>query len=242
MFLNDARSILSSLDQAVRVAKEAGSDTGVSLRLRITRDIVTIRLMNALKRFQGISSQGQAIISDTARPHHQWMLDNGLLDLTLLPATMTADIEHTENLWEEDIHLVLPATHPLAMETFIDIRQLANVPVILGSSDDAGGVGHALLNAGRIAGLTINVTSQAFFLETRLMLVAAGLGITALPAFSPALATTPGIVGRPLSPPLKMTIVAVWPASGLTPAAQRFLTIARSFKKTETGNALIEPF
>lgn len=169
------------------------------------------------------------------------MLDNGLLDLALLPSTLTADVEHAEILWDEDVHLVLPTTHPLVADAIIDIRRLANVPLILDSSNDDDGIGHALLNASRIAGLTIGITSPVFFLETRLMLVAAGFGITALPALSSALAATPGIVGRPLSPPLKVTTVAAWPTSGLTPAAQRFLTIARSFKEIGTDDASSNP-
>ncbi len=241
MFLNEARNILSSLDQAVQLAQQAGSNTEFSLRLGITRDMVTTRLTDVLTCFQSIPSHGQTTVSDTLRPHHQWMLDNDLLDLALLPAMITADVEHTESLWEEDIHLVLPITHPLAMDAFIDIRQLVNIPLILDSSDDADGISRALLNAGQIGGLTIDVTSQASFLETRLMLVAAGFGVTALPASSSALAATPSIVGRPLSPPLRMDIVAVWPTSGLTPAAQRFLTIARSFKDGGSMMTLTNP-
>lgn len=240
MFLKEARRILSSLDQAVQLAQQAGSGIDVSLRLGITRDIVTTRLTDVLTRFQSLPSHGQATVRDTARPDHRWMLDNGLLDLALLPAAMMAEVEHTEILWDEDIHLILPATHFLVMAPFIDIRQLVNVPLIL-DSNNAGGVDHALLNASRIAGVTINVTSEALFLETRLMLVAAGFGISALPASSLALVATPGIVGRPLSPPLSMPIAAAWPASGLTPAAQHFLAIARSIKETGTGNASSNP-
>lgn len=241
MFLNEAQNILSSLDRAVQIARQAGDGTAIPLRLGITCDIVTTRLTDALSRFRKISTSGQATVSDAPRPRHQWMLDNGLLDLALLPSTLTADVEHAEILWDEDVHLVLPTTHPLVADAIIDIRRLANVPLILDSSNDDDGIGHALLNASRIAGLTIGITSPVFFLETRLMLVAAGFGITALPALSSALAATPGIVGRPLSPPLKVTTVAAWPTSGLTPAAQRFLTIARSFKEIGTDDASSNP-
>ncbi|GLR77799.1 hypothetical protein GCM10007856_04670 [Azospirillum oryzae] len=210
----------------------------VSLRLGITRDIVTTRLTNVLSRFQSISFHGRAIVNDTLRSNYRWQLDNGLLDLVLLPTTMTADIKHAEKLWEDDIHLVLPVTHPLVTASMINVNQLVGVSLILNRGNDNSAIDDALLAAGRLAGLTIDVTSQASFLETRLMLVAAGLGITALPALSSALAATPGIVGRPLSPPLKVTTVAMWPVSGPTPAAQRFLTIARSLKETDTEDGL----
>lgn len=170
-----------------------------------------------------------------------WKLDNGLLDLALLAETIDTYIDHTEELWQENVLIALPENHLLAERSSLDLKHLIDYPIIIGENNNISAADRVLIEAFRAADIKNRIFTTVAFTETRLMMVAAGLGITALPAFSSALTTTPGIVVRPLSPPLKMTTVAVWPASGLTPAAQRFLSIARSFKEAETGDAVIIP-
>lgn len=233
-FLIEVRNILLSLDRAVQITKKIGSDTNISLRIGITHDIATQRVAATLCNFQRIFPNIKVIISDKSAMHHEWMLDKNLLDLALLPLSATTTPNHIENLWNQEVYLVLPTLHPLAADEAIDLHHLVSVPLVIESGDGATGMDRALLTACNSAGIGIDIVAPACFLETRLMMVIAGFGVTVLPASSPILTAIPGIVGRPLSPSLSMSIVAAWPASGLTPAAEYFLTIARSSKTAET--------
>lgn len=217
VFLTEVRNILSSLDRAVQIARQTGVGEDVPLRLGITRDVVTSQLATVLFSFRHASSHSQTVVRDAPAPYHQWMLVNNLLDLVLLPEAVAVGLGHTESLWKEDVHLALPASHPLAMSSAIDLHRLAGIPLITGFGDDVSGADHALLNACRSVGVDIVSTAQTSFLETRLMLVAAGFGVTALSAFSPIPATAPNIVGRPFSPPLNM----VAPALAGSPSGRR---------------------
>ncbi|MFP5516965.1 MAG: LysR family transcriptional regulator [Alphaproteobacteria bacterium] len=223
-FLNEARHILTALDRAIDVARHTAAGASAPLRLGITRDTASDRLAAILRN----APQPEIVVSDGFTAGHLSLLADGMLDLALLPLSAMTDHAHSEALWQEDIHLVLPATHPLAADGAIDIHRLRDLPVTLGSGDHASAADHALTSACHAAGIDLPATLRVRHLEVRLMLVAAGLGVSVLPAGSLVLTGATGIVGRPLTPPLSSTIAAAWPKSGLTSAAQRFLDVARS--------------
>ena len=223
-FLNEARHVLAALDRAIDVARHTAAEKTTPLRLGITRDTASDRLAVILRNVP----QPDIVVSDGCTADHLSLLANGRLDLALLPLSAMTDHAHGEALWQEDIHLVLPATHPLAADDAIDIHRLRDLPVILGSGDHASVADHALISACRDAGIDLPATLRVHHLEVGLMLVSAGLGVSILPAGGPVLTGATGIVGRPLAPPLSITVAAAWPKSGLTSAAQRFLDVARS--------------
>lgn len=228
IFLKEAQTILSSLDRAVQITRQAGIGVDVSLRLGITRDIVTNRLTAVLSRFQNFSSYGQVIVSDATESHHQSMLSNGLLDLLLLPGTISADDAVTDPIWWEELHLALPISHPLTEHSVINLNHLRDIPIILGAGDYLRTPDRILTKACHEIGIQFSPTVITHHLEVRLMLVAAGSGLTPLLASNLILGAATGIVSRPFHPPLRMMVTAAWPPSGLTLAAQRFLDLARN--------------
>ena len=206
------------------MARHTATGVATPLRLGITSDTVTNRLAATLHSFP----QHDIIISDGLAADHRTMLDNGLLDLALLPTSAVAGYTYSESLWREGIHLPKPATHPLAADSVIDIRRLPDVSLIIGARNSGWAADQTLASACRTIGTDLGAAMIAHSLEVRLMLVTAGFGFTALPAGCPALTTATDIVGRPFTPSLSLTISATWPKSGLTAAAQRFLEVARS--------------
>lgn len=235
-FLNEVRLILHALDRAVQVAKLAATATA-PLRLGLTPDVISRRLVAILQEFRQNIPEGSVIVSDGSATYLLSLLDAGLLDLALLPtSTSVSHGNGMETLWREDLHLALPAAHPLATEGIIDLHRLDKEAIMAGTAQEDAAV-QALLEGCRTIGVTPRILTAAQHREVRLALVAAGAGLTALPASSPVLAAECSIVRRSLSPPLRMTIVAAWPKSGLTPAAQRFLNIARSPTGSETADA-----
>lgn len=92
-FLHEVRHILAALERAARIARHTATGTDTPLRLGITGDTVTSRLAAALHGFP----QNDIIISDGITASHRTMLDNGLLDLALLPASAVAGYAHSES-------------------------------------------------------------------------------------------------------------------------------------------------
>jgi len=224
-FLGEVRGILAAVDRAVHVAQRIDSGTGAPLRLGISRDLAAVRLVDLLRRFQQGSPQDSLIVQSGANARLLSTLHSGGLDLAFLPAE-AADPPTTDVLWWEEVHLALPLTHPLAARDRIELAFLSAHPDLVGSGDPPSAAERALTAACNHAGITLRIIAMAP-LNMRLMLAAAGFGVTALPAWSPTLTSAIGLTGRALQPPVRFAVGAVWPASGPTPAAQRFLEHTR---------------
>ncbi len=228
-FLNEVRFIPAALDQAVHIARlAANSSASLRLRLGVTADIAACPLAALMQAFRQDVPEACVFVSDGSTAHLLSLLNAGLLDLALLPVAATAGYDGgTEILWREELYLALPATHPLADEAVIDLNRLAKEPIIIGTGREPDTTHQALLDGCRAAGVTPQVVATVQHQEVRLALVAAGVGLTALPASALEDGTGNGIVHRPTTPPLRLTIAAAWPASGLAAPARRFLDQAR---------------
>lgn len=225
-FLAEVRSILAALDRAVHIARIA-ADSVAPLRLGIVGDVATFRLATTLQEFRRIYPDNRIIVGCCSAAQHRSMLHGGMLDLVLLPSEATGGHTDLELLWPEELHIAVPPAHPFADAAIIDIGDLRGVPLILGAGDHFSTPDRILSDACRAVGIDPLVAAMASHLEVRLLMVAAGFGLTVLPSPNPALVTAAGIVNRPLRPPLRMTVAAGWPPSGLTREARCFLDLAR---------------
>lgn len=227
-FLHEVRAILAALDRAVHIARLA-ANTPAPLRLSVTADIATRRLTALVQKFREINPEDRVIVSDGSATHLLSQLDAELLDLVLLPAAVMIGYGgNRETLWREDLHLALPTAHPLAAEAVIDLRRLAEEPVIVGAGREPWAADKVLLEGCRTTGVVPQVVAAVQHQEVRLALVAAGVGLTTLPASRLETETGNGIVHRPTMPPLHLSVAAAWPASGPSAPARRFLDQARA--------------
>lgn len=121
------------------------------------------------------------------------------IDVALV-ATREAEDDLVETaLFDEPLWMAMPATHTLATCPFIDAETLADpgLPVLTLAE------GHCLADRVRelcsvAAGGVLDADLRATSLETLLQLVAAGRGVTLVPALAVARERTPGIVCRRL--------------------------------------------
>ena len=100
-------------------------------------------------------------------------------------------------LQDEDMVAALPARHPLAKAKGLTLRDLANETLILYRRPDGRGLYDVIIAACAEAGFSPHVGQEAPRIVSTLNLVAAGLGVTLVPA---SLSRLPleGVVYRPL--------------------------------------------
>lgn len=226
-FLHEIRLVLAALNRAVRIAKLV-EDTPTPLRLGITPDIVTDRLIGLLQIFSQYIRGNCIMVNDGSDSEISSMLDANLLDLILIGNKQAADHHNsTVYLWHEKINIALPASHPLVTETAIDLQALEGQAVIVRAGSDTNAVDRSLLQGCQAAGITLRIVASMHHQEARLAMVAAGLGATAVLAGEPGRKWN-GVAFRPTIPTLSFGVRAVW--RGFTPTlqAQRFLGIARA--------------
>jgi DNA-binding transcriptional LysR family regulator len=119
-----------------------------------------------------------------------------------------------------------PVRHPLAKRKSVSAEEVLEHPLI--GFDPADPYGHNIAKAFFDRGLTPQFVVQARYAHTVLGLVAQGLGVALIDAFSLAGHSQEGVVGVPLDPPTPfMTYIATNSGTPLSTFAESLITFLR---------------
>jgi len=127
-------------------------------------------------------------------------------------------------------HFICKPDHPLARRKQVRWRELAGLPFIAPTHDFMRRLEPELAAAGQAAPLVLPV-HQVSYMTTALGLVAAGLGVTAVPSYAAPLVQGHGLAMRPLVDPVFYREVCIFSAAArsLSPAAQGFVEFTTAF-------------
>jgi LysR family hydrogen peroxide-inducible transcriptional activator len=166
------------------------------------------------------------------------MLDQGRLDAGLLALPIEERGMDVEVLFEEPFVTAMPASHPLADQQVISLKDLEGEELLLLEE------GHCLrqhaLAVCELAGAHERVDFHATSMETLRQMVAANAGVTLMPvlAVKPPIPSTPNIALRPFAKPVpSRTIALVWRSS--SPLGDFLRELAESLKVKPAS--LLEP-
>ncbi|MBV6304066.1 LysR family transcriptional regulator [Candidimonas humi] len=108
---------------------------------------------------------------------------NGTVDLAFVRApTQPTPGVHVEAILSEPMVAVVPSTHALAGRPSIRLRELAREPFIFYPRQVGVGLYNVLVGACRRAGFTLSVDVEAPQLTSVVTFVAAGMGVSVVPA------------------------------------------------------------
>lgn len=124
-------------------------------------------------------------------------IDAGDIDVGFVREWPMTDLRITL-LRQEPLLLALPAVHPLAAESVIDLRDVSDEPFISFPRDTAPAAFDSFTAACRAAGFAPQVRHLARNDQAIIGMVACGLGVSLVPAMLAA-PTWPGVVLRPLT-------------------------------------------
>ncbi len=157
------------------------------------------------------------------------MVRDGEVDLgaSLLPAPDEFD---WQNVRKEPIDVLIPASHPLADQPFIPLKQLQDMPFIL--FDSAFALNPIILNACRSQGFKPSIAARSSQINFIIELVYAGLGIGFLPRLIAEQRVRDGVRHITLSEPdLSWDMAWVWRRGAYLPhAARAWLELAARFQ------------
>lgn len=182
-FLHDARQILTQVEAAAtRAARLHAGETG-ELRLGMTASAPFIKIVSdalLLYRQRYPDVHIQTVESHTRAqlvPLGEGTLDLGLMRNTPLPDTLAWQVALREPLLAMVHH-----SHPLASRARISLRDLADQPFVFFDPHAGTGLYDDILSLLRRYGVTPFVTQEVGEAMTIMGLVAAGLGVSLLPA------------------------------------------------------------
>ncbi|WP_296260911.1 MULTISPECIES: LysR family transcriptional regulator [unclassified Pseudomonas] len=197
LFLDEARATLHQAQHSADVARGLGRGESGRIRLgfvsSVLPDVLPSLIRQAHQRYPGIA----LVLKDMPGPDQVHALKSGQLDFGLMRLPAPHSGVQTQVVLQESIIVALPVDHPLTVQTFIEVKALAHLPVLMLARRYAAGFHDGLLRAIADQGGKLEVADELGEFTTMLALVSAGLGIGLLPDHA-GRALPPDVVSRPL--------------------------------------------
>ncbi|WP_288820257.1 LysR family transcriptional regulator [uncultured Leclercia sp.] len=225
-FLADSRQILGTVDEAAaRAARLHLGETG-ELRIGFTSSApfitaVSTTLSSFRRHYPDVHIQTREINTrEQIAPLNEGALDLGLMRNTQLPESLA-----WQPILQEPLMAMIPKDHPLAAKPTVTLAELAREPFVFFDPHVGTGLYDDILGIMRRYGLAPVMAQEVGEAMTIIGLVAAGLGVSILPASFKRVQLNE-MRWVPLAEPDAVSEMwLVWPRHHeLSAAAQRFKT------------------
>ena len=205
-----AKKVLADIDDIRRIADQARDPESGSIRLGLFPTLAPYLLPHVVATLHDRFPRLEVLLVEEKTDELLARLRAGELDAAVLALPVGDDSLHCEPLFSEDFVLAVPSTDPVAQSAGpIDASILATEPVLLLEE------GHCLrdqaLEVCRSAGAAELGGFRATSLETMRQMVAAGVGVTLLPALSTQapIPQSPDVTIIPLAQPVPSRRIAM---------------------------------
>lgn len=177
-----ARRIVGEVEQMREAARRSMDPESGSLRLGVFPTLAPYLLPHVVPQLRERFPQLELLLveekSDVLLQH----LREGKLDAALLALPLHDDQLHAELLFEEPFVFAAPLQHALASRTEMSMSELSDETLLL--LEDGHCLRDQALDVCRLSGAHERSGFRATSLETLRQMVAAGVGVTLLPALS----------------------------------------------------------
>ncbi|HET9317963.1 MAG TPA: LysR substrate-binding domain-containing protein [Vicinamibacteria bacterium] len=225
LFLAEARETLALAGRAVDLARRAA--TGEVGRVQVGFVPACGVIPAAVRRFTRRFPNVQLTLRHMASAEQLDALRRGGIDVGFVHLPIDAPDVACELVESHPLFAAVPARHPLSRRRRVSWRALGGETFIGFPRQAAPGAHDALMGQLRRAGLVPRIVHETDSILARLRMVAAGLGISLLPAYARNF-NHAGVTLRPLGPPAAAAEIGVVHCPPReTPALGRFLEVVR---------------
>jgi DNA-binding transcriptional LysR family regulator len=215
-FLDEARRTLRQAEAATRAARQASEGSRGRLHIGYPPGPLPLRLAETVTRFAARFPFVE--VAPETVPARQAVSDvrSGRLDVAVVGLPILAPALTITALSEEQVVAAVPHRHPLSGGRELDLRQLAETPLIVLPRADNPAFHDTVLAACRSTDVAPTIVESAESgVDHAMLLVAAGLGVAVLPEAAmryeapavsflpvtrPQLAAQMGLIARPDDP------------------------------------------
>lgn len=228
-FLEDARAILASAQTAVGRARKAALGDHGRLRVGMINSAPFHPLILRILREYRHSHPGVWMtMEEASTPDLAERIRAQNLDLAFVRPLLDATPGLiTEHLFDEPVLVALPQGHRLAKKRTVPLGALSLEPFVLFSRPVGSGLYDQIISACHRAGFAPRVTQEASQVTSIVNLVAAGLGVSLVPASMQKIHSE-GITYRPLAsdaPVARMSLIYRRGESSITVQKLRALAL-----------------
>ncbi|MFO7305435.1 MAG: LysR family transcriptional regulator [Gammaproteobacteria bacterium] len=183
LFATEVSRILGDIRRAVLLAQRAARGMTGEVRVGFTESASFNPLvMGTFQSFRSAYPEVELALEERKSTDLSIALSEGCIDAAFVRPPLSAGDGLTLHLLEsEEMVVAVPANHPLAAQTQVELRALENETFILYPRAVRPGLADAVMEACQAAGFTPRVGQHAPQLSSTINLVAASLGISVVP-------------------------------------------------------------
>ncbi|MEB3212396.1 MAG: LysR family transcriptional regulator [Leptolyngbyaceae bacterium] len=222
-FLVEVRKALQQVELAIHVAQRAARGEIGTLRIAFIPSAMHTVLPAILKQFRDRHLDVKLEMIDLCTLDQVSALRTETIDVGLLHPPIDAPFLDLYPLQGERLVVVLLETHRLAEHQQLPLKSLADEPLILHPRYEGPVLYDQILHLCRTAGFEPHIAHEEVKHQTRVGLVAAGIGLTFVPE-SLRQSSLAGVVYCPLAgtaPELQLAVA--WRKDQLSPVLEEFL-------------------
>ncbi len=229
-FLRDARAMLAELEVAVATVRRIETGQAGVLRVSFVGSALLSIVPGIVQRFRRGRPLVELELRERSTVEQLRALSAGVVDVGLVRPPVDADADlHTEVVMRERTVAAIPSGHPLAALRRVPLRRLASEPLVLFPREQAPGFHDLLTSRLAATGTSPQVVQYAPEMLTIIGLVAAGIGVSPVPASVAGLGLD-GVTYRPLSGAPDTELLAVMRARDESPLVRAFLADVREHR------------
>ncbi|MDX1252013.1 MAG: LysR family transcriptional regulator [Gammaproteobacteria bacterium] len=131
VFLDEARRVLSTLEQAKASAKAAATGYRGTLRIALSDGIASPQLVALLAQHREEEPEVEIRLFETTLAQQMKGLSSGLYDAGFAHAAEVGEGIIAEPVWIDSLVIVVPARHPLLTHKRIPLEELVRYPLVL---------------------------------------------------------------------------------------------------------------
>jgi len=222
-FYEYAQRILKQADQAVTEARKVESGDAGMIRIGYVSTAAIRVLPDAIKKLQRQVPAAEVELSELAAGEQIDRLYREQLDIGFVHAKLSQDILKTRVVARDRLIAAVPGACSLARCRRVDVKDLASWPAIMPAGHAISGFYEHVRLAYQMAGVRPERVHYTRLLQTGLLLVAAGVGVSLVPESFQAIHVR-GVVYKRLrvEPPVS-ELVAAWRRDNDSPLLNRFV-------------------
>jgi len=225
--LEGARRTLAEAAHSADIARRAARGELDTLRIGFTDSAALSVLPQIVRRYRTRHPEVRLELGEASTLEQLDAVQRDLVDVALVRGPVLAPALRAEVIYEEAFVVSLPNDHPLSVKKRLSLQSLASEPMVLFPRHLAAVFHDQIVEMCRDAGFVPDVRFEAADYQTILSLVAAGLGVSLVPASVSNLARA-GVTYRGLMGARKRAeVVMVYQDRRMTRALSAFIVTAR---------------
>jgi len=226
VFLKEATGIVNKLEEAILKTRKVETGVTGDLKVGFIRSPMEKYFPRLVKQFHRKYPDVKIRLTQYNMGSLKKALLNDELDIAFTMSMGLNNIDELEFriLFPEYHHVAMNCEHPLADRTTIDITELAQEPFVLMSKEESPDGYNVVLSSCANKGFIPEIVSEPLLMETVLLLIDSGIGISILPTHVKEIYSSPtihfiDIVGNEAV----CDMVASWKSTNPNPSISLFI-------------------